>query len=1047
MGSSLVITGTNFTGATGVAFNGTAATSFVVNSATQITATVPAGATTGTVSVTTGSGTATSPGSFAVAPTVGTPAPASGTPGTSVILTGNNLTGTTAVAFNGTAAPGFVVNTGGTQLTVNVPVGASTGPISVTTPAGTASSSSFVVSAGVPPVVTGVSVISYPASPTYYNIGRTVDFLVTFDRAVAVGGGALPTLPVVLTTGFGTPVATQLFGNNTATLTFRYTVSSGDLDLDGLALGNAIQLAVGTTLRNAVDGADALLTLNNVAATANLIIDGQRPIVASIVRRLPATVTATGPDVTFRVTFSEPVTGSLGPIVAASFVPVSTGGVGGTVSTLTPVAGTNNAAYDVTLTGINGNGTVQLTVPTSGTPIIQDGALNHMLTSFTSGEVYTIIPGNLVVNGVQNVGGTYLNVTVAPGATATLTGPLVASGTVRVSSGSSFSSRRRGFFWRAANGGASNGAASGDPCNVVTGTGSFVVEPGATISICDPAGISATGSTGFVQVTGPRTYSDQASYLYDGDAPQTTGSGLPATVRELALANPTGLTLTNDVAIRESLRLGDGAITRAGHSLTLLSDASGTALVDNSGGGTIAAGPGLSRMQRYISPTGNAGLGYRHFGSPLVSTSVPDLATANFTPVLTAGFNTSPAPGNVTPFPNVMAYDQGRIGTSPATTLSAFDKGWYVPAAALAPGLGVSINVAPNALLTFSGDFTSAAAVAVPLGRGPQAEAGWHLLANPFPAPFDLGAAGATTVQNTQAAVYVFESSGPYAGAYRAAVNGIGSGPQVLAAAQAFFVRTNLAGQASSFQFNQAGRVTAFAAQPTFRRGAADVRPQIALTLNLNGRPDAVNIYAETGATAGVDAAFDAHKLPNPGQASVAAVAADGASLAIQGLPAFTAATTVPLTVTAVAAGPATFTAAISNLPAGLTAYLLDAATGTRHDLTLASPYAFTVAQPGLLDGRFTLVFAPAAALASALAAPEHPVLHLYPNPAHRAATLALPAAAAPRPVLLLDATGRVVRRAVLPAQATALVLDLTGLAAGLYAVQCEAATARLVVE
>lgn len=64
--TQIVITGTGFTGATAVRVNGTAATSYTVSSATAITATVPAGATSGTVSVTTGNGTATSAGSFAV---------------------------------------------------------------------------------------------------------------------------------------------------------------------------------------------------------------------------------------------------------------------------------------------------------------------------------------------------------------------------------------------------------------------------------------------------------------------------------------------------------------------------------------------------------------------------------------------------------------------------------------------------------------------------------------------------------------------------------------------------------------------------------------------------------------------------------------------------------------------------------------------------------------------------------------------------------------------------------------------------------------------
>lgn len=58
-GTSVVISGSHFAGATSVAFNGTAAI-FVVDSDNQLTATVPSGAATGNVSVTTPGGTATS---------------------------------------------------------------------------------------------------------------------------------------------------------------------------------------------------------------------------------------------------------------------------------------------------------------------------------------------------------------------------------------------------------------------------------------------------------------------------------------------------------------------------------------------------------------------------------------------------------------------------------------------------------------------------------------------------------------------------------------------------------------------------------------------------------------------------------------------------------------------------------------------------------------------------------------------------------------------------------------------------------------------------
>jgi hypothetical protein len=65
VGATVTINGTNFTGATSVKFNGVTAT-FIVNSATKITATVPTGATTGRITVTTPGGTATSTADFTV---------------------------------------------------------------------------------------------------------------------------------------------------------------------------------------------------------------------------------------------------------------------------------------------------------------------------------------------------------------------------------------------------------------------------------------------------------------------------------------------------------------------------------------------------------------------------------------------------------------------------------------------------------------------------------------------------------------------------------------------------------------------------------------------------------------------------------------------------------------------------------------------------------------------------------------------------------------------------------------------------------------------
>ena len=146
VGTSVTITGTNLTGATSVTFNNVTATTSG-NSATQITATVPATATTGPIRVTTPNGTGSSLTNFTVAacPTITSFTPTFGPVGTSVTITGTNFTGATPVTFNNVAAT-FVVNSA-TQITATVPATATTGKVKVTNPAGSATSTAdFVVS-------------------------------------------------------------------------------------------------------------------------------------------------------------------------------------------------------------------------------------------------------------------------------------------------------------------------------------------------------------------------------------------------------------------------------------------------------------------------------------------------------------------------------------------------------------------------------------------------------------------------------------------------------------------------------------------------------------------------------------------------------------------------------------------------------------------------------------------------------------------------------------------------------------------------------------
>ncbi len=138
VGSTVTIIGTDLTGAKSVSFDGVAAT-FEVVSSSEITATVPSAAKTGVVSVTLPSRTLKTVLTFKVTPVISSFTPDSGPVKTAVTITGTGLTGATAITFDGVKATTFSVKSA-TEVTADVPTGAKTGAIAVTTAGGTATS-------------------------------------------------------------------------------------------------------------------------------------------------------------------------------------------------------------------------------------------------------------------------------------------------------------------------------------------------------------------------------------------------------------------------------------------------------------------------------------------------------------------------------------------------------------------------------------------------------------------------------------------------------------------------------------------------------------------------------------------------------------------------------------------------------------------------------------------------------------------------------------------------------------------------------------------
>jgi uncharacterized protein (DUF2141 family) len=433
-GTVVTIRGGNLSGATSVTFNGRAAASFVVNSNTQITATVAAGTNTGTITVTVPAGTATSAQRFFIGapPVVASFTPITGPVGAIVVLTGSGFTAATAVTFGGVNAPGFTVDSD-TQITVTVPAGALTGPIAVTTPIGTGTSAasfvvlptpiitSFTPTAGPPgiavvitgSVFTGVTLVNF-------NGVNAPDFTVNSDTqiTVTVPAGATTGL-ITMTTPNGQTTSAQtftvndiyLFNNNSPA-----TTCSGTLyDSGGSGANYGSNQNFTKTFTPATAGAKLRLVFISqqfyiLAGDVLYIYDGANtsaPLIGQYTGTTsPGTVTATNAagQLTLRFTsdgngtangFGATISCVLPPAPAiTSFTP--TNGPVGTTVTLT---GTN-LGY---ASSVSFNGTAQTTfISNSATEIVllvPAGATSGLLTVTTAGgtsaassQSFTVLP-------------------------------------------------------------------------------------------------------------------------------------------------------------------------------------------------------------------------------------------------------------------------------------------------------------------------------------------------------------------------------------------------------------------------------------------------------------------------------------------------------------------------------------------------------------------------------------------------------------------------------------------------------------------------------
>ncbi|MBC9933037.1 Ig-like domain-containing protein [Chitinophaga qingshengii] len=173
----------------------------------------------------------------------------------------------------------------------------------------------------------------------YYNATHTLTFTVDFNEPVTVTG--TPSLPVII----GTNIASARYtgGSGTNTLSFKYAVQNGDLDMDGIDIGPLLSLNGGSIKDPA--GLDAVLTLNGIQNSHLVKVNTTHTTVI-----LSTTTTQVNAPFTVNAVFGEAVTG------------LTTGDINVTNGQVSNLQTSDNITYTFAVTPVT-DGSISIFIP------------------------------------------------------------------------------------------------------------------------------------------------------------------------------------------------------------------------------------------------------------------------------------------------------------------------------------------------------------------------------------------------------------------------------------------------------------------------------------------------------------------------------------------------------------------------------------------------------------------------------------------------------------------------------------------------------------
>ncbi len=470
------------------------------------------------------------------------------------------------------------------------------------------------------------------------------------------------------------------------------------------------------------------------------------------------------------------------------------------------------------------------------------------------------------------------------------------------------------------------------------------------------SGATLTVSTGYnLDVAGTTIIFDGNTIQGGGKISFTSNAATSVTVpvnfeiNRVHIEGTTNVTLTGSGQANMHGILKINGTLQANNKMTFISNASGTGLVDGSGSGGFAGGPGsVVTVQRQVFGSN----GYRYISAAVsgcfVSDWSDDFGIVGVNNFLHNGINFT------SPWPTLWRYDESV--TNPSMTY-----GWYShtdPSNVLDRMKGYA-GIMSGTVLDLTGSALNGTqnTSITNTSSGQPLSDGWNLMGNPYISPINFNAVYSLN-SGIAGTVYYWTSSGTYSGQYATynALNGLSTngGSYIIPSSQGFFVKKSSPGS-QTFTLNNTVRTTDL--NPTFYKMDNNYK-LLRLEAEINGATDELVIYEEPTSKEEYEEKFDSWKFMafDPSASNIYSIGINSEEmLSVNALPKLTEGRVIPIGYKAGKPGFHVFKLTEIQHFENQRVYLEDKKLGIMYDLGTNLKYEFTQNPSDPEMGRFYL--------------------------------------------------------------------------------------------